>query len=187
MPLSGQPPRLAIQRHPGPDAHSAALSLIGYIVIFPLGCVGRHSKHSNLLEHLRLLGLLCGRAVLLPDLFARTYLFLPLAQLVALLDPEPVPEHQLDLFEAQPRGFREAREDEDPAEEAEARVEPEGTRGGDLRHEREVGRADEQIAGPVRRGRQRCADPADCRAKHAVVRCSYWCNTERKARTFEGE
>lgn len=54
MPLSGQPPRLASQRHPSPDAHSAALSLIGYIVIFPLNRVGRQAIYSSTFASLAL-------------------------------------------------------------------------------------------------------------------------------------
>jgi hypothetical protein len=96
----------------------------------------------------------------LPLLLARPDLLLPLPQLLALLDTKPIPEHQLDLLQAQARRFREAREDEEPAEETHARVEPKGACRGDLRHEREIRGADEQVARPVGRRGERGADAA---------------------------
>ena len=82
------------------------------------------------------------------------------AEARALADAEAVAEDELDLLEAEAGGLGEAREAEEPAEEAEARVEAERARGRDRVHEGEVRRADEQVARPVRRRRERRAEPA---------------------------
>lgn len=84
------------------------------------------------------------------------------AQPLALLDTKPVPEYHLGLLEAEASSLREAEHAEEPAEETQAGVEAERARRGDAVHEREVGRADEEVARPVAEGGKARADAAYC-------------------------
>lgn len=80
---------------------------------------------------------------------------------LGLFDTKAVLEDFPRLLEGQSGNFGVEEVDKDGAEEAEAGVEPEGSRGRDAVDQREEGRTDDEVAAPVARGRKGGPESAD--------------------------
>jgi hypothetical protein len=97
------------------------------------------------------------------SLHPRPHRSLHLPQLPTPLNPKPILKHPFHLFQTQPGRHWETTRAKDEPQQTEPGVESECPRGGDLGHEREVSRVDDEVRTPVGDCREGGADAADWR------------------------